>query len=793
MLLNNKNKINEDGQYQDLERFRLHLLNILEKYPSNALQDKEKVVILITNDWPTVCNEMYRILIEDDNIEVDLLIRSACHNLTKVKLFYLSKCLRNLNIDAYEYGIEQDLRKRKKIIHSDKKNQISQSKKTRAQQNANGYSDENENDKNIRFINNHDYFKKMQLYYREAVNECGSIFPQNEKISLLGIIDNDYKLAETIKSKKQHDYSLENANSKYIVPSDALKNPSRYIINFSLILASKTGIPSGKLSKLKKFIIKKIIRDYGGTKIFFPLFCSYMLDNFDDHGKKLYRKQTNTNKEEQNHSHKNITVISDDMKQNKYNINISTSYNVAHSQENTQYNNSFHYDIEKYLDENCHMNKNDIKEIMSIIVNDGYLTPIVILHDILFGITDSYLANEYNTNIQKKYQILYNFTSFFIDRYDNYDFPENYFGNNTTKENIINYRKTLDKIYKIDNTHVQDGHKKMSSTKPKIETKSKKNHSHQDITEISNNIKPYKYNLKERETNNNSQIAHTHALFGDQHAAKTGQDHGLTSKSDYNSADESMSIPSNESYNDVVSEANNSLENGLSSGDYSQRKHEKTRKTYEMSANYNNIDTQFHAAYMYLNGQGVDKDEFLAREYFARAAKQGDTASQFNLAIMCSNGVGGNKNQEYATKLYEQAARKGYGRAQFNTGARYEHGIGVECNLIVALQWYTQAAQNEKLPLSTQEKVKAQNRVDKLTQQLNKKEQTTNTMLNKLVNTDNSNVNSTNNNQTLSLLTKTQISFPMTMYDQTVSQDNNTNTTLPDNQETYAHKIHNPW
>ncbi|MCK5360055.1 MAG: SEL1-like repeat protein, partial [Gammaproteobacteria bacterium] len=73
-------------------------------------------------------------------------------------------------------------------------------------------------------------------------------------------------------------------------------------------------------------------------------------------------------------------------------------------------------------------------------------------------------------------------------------------------------------------------------------------------------------------------------------------------------------------------------------------------------------------------------------------AEQGDELSQFNLAVTYSSGEGTEKNDRYALEWYTKSAEQGYAPAQFNLGAVYLEGKFTDEEAKKAATWWQMAA-----------------------------------------------------------------------------------------------------
>lgn len=101
---------------------------------------------------------------------------------------------------------------------------------------------------------------------------------------------------------------------------------------------------------------------------------------------------------------------------------------------------------------------------------------------------------------------------------------------------------------------------------------------------------------------------------------------------------------------------------------------------------------QFLLGSMLATGQGVQKDEAQAVEWFTKSAQQGNIQAQFNLACMYKEGLGVAKDEAKAQLLVEKAAKQGDERAQFALGLIYGGGQGVLQNESEAFEWFKKSA-----------------------------------------------------------------------------------------------------
>jgi len=124
-------------------------------------------------------------------------------------------------------------------------------------------------------------------------------------------------------------------------------------------------------------------------------------------------------------------------------------------------------------------------------------------------------------------------------------------------------------------------------------------------------------------------------------------------------------------------------ENAYHRGDYATALRE-----WQPLAKQGHAVAQYHLGLLYSNGQGVQKDDAQARQWYEKAAVQGHAEAQVNLGILLDYGRGGPQEFKMAVRWYLRAANQGNELAQRKLGLLYERGDGVPKDFVQAYMWY---------------------------------------------------------------------------------------------------------
>ena len=109
-------------------------------------------------------------------------------------------------------------------------------------------------------------------------------------------------------------------------------------------------------------------------------------------------------------------------------------------------------------------------------------------------------------------------------------------------------------------------------------------------------------------------------------------------------------------------------------------------------AGQGDAEAQFELGNRYLQGEGVDQDNFEALRWFKLAADSGNVNAQYNIAVMYLNGIGVIKDSAEAVQWFVTAAENGDAQSQFTLAVLLFNGqLGVPQNVPEAYKWFTLA------------------------------------------------------------------------------------------------------
>ncbi len=113
------------------------------------------------------------------------------------------------------------------------------------------------------------------------------------------------------------------------------------------------------------------------------------------------------------------------------------------------------------------------------------------------------------------------------------------------------------------------------------------------------------------------------------------------------------------------------------------------------AADQGNAEAQNNVGICYLKGDGVEKDEKEAFQWFLKAAEQRDAEAQYNVGACYLKGDGVEKDEKNAFQWFLKAAEQELAKAQNNVGTCYSNGDGVEKDEKEAFQWFLKAAEQK--------------------------------------------------------------------------------------------------
>lgn len=94
---------------------------------------------------------------------------------------------------------------------------------------------------------------------------------------------------------------------------------------------------------------------------------------------------------------------------------------------------------------------------------------------------------------------------------------------------------------------------------------------------------------------------------------------------------------------------------------------------------------------MYLQGQGIAKDDKKAFQLFSKAAAQNQPDAQNAIGVIYEKGYGVPIDTKKAFEWYSKAAELNHVGAQNNLAFMYAYGTGVKQDIVVAYMWATLA------------------------------------------------------------------------------------------------------
>lgn len=121
-------------------------------------------------------------------------------------------------------------------------------------------------------------------------------------------------------------------------------------------------------------------------------------------------------------------------------------------------------------------------------------------------------------------------------------------------------------------------------------------------------------------------------------------------------------------------------------------KFEQALTQYRDGARRGHLQSMFGLAILHDNGEGTDKDECAAAEWYEIAANEGHVDAMYNVGATYRDGLCESANNSEAFKFFSWAAQQGHAKAALATGVSYAKARGVAQDFEQALYWYLVAA-----------------------------------------------------------------------------------------------------
>ena len=128
---------------------------------------------------------------------------------------------------------------------------------------------------------------------------------------------------------------------------------------------------------------------------------------------------------------------------------------------------------------------------------------------------------------------------------------------------------------------------------------------------------------------------------------------------------------------------------------YDQGDYATAHRIWSELAEQNDGRAQYALGVMHATGNGREKDQGKAFEWFEKAAQNGHLKAMYNLGIAYWTGQGAPENRAEAARWWRSAAERGDVVSQYNLGVAYYNGLGVEQDLVEAARWIRSAAEQD--------------------------------------------------------------------------------------------------
>ena len=113
----------------------------------------------------------------------------------------------------------------------------------------------------------------------------------------------------------------------------------------------------------------------------------------------------------------------------------------------------------------------------------------------------------------------------------------------------------------------------------------------------------------------------------------------------------------------------------------------------EKLASAGNVKAELLMGLDSFNGEGTAKDDALAAQWLARAARSGEPVAEYWLGLLYETGRGVARDSGTAVHLYEESATQGNRKAMHALAMAYATGQGVPQDYAAAARWFSSAAE----------------------------------------------------------------------------------------------------
>lgn len=119
---------------------------------------------------------------------------------------------------------------------------------------------------------------------------------------------------------------------------------------------------------------------------------------------------------------------------------------------------------------------------------------------------------------------------------------------------------------------------------------------------------------------------------------------------------------------------------------------------FRQAAEQGHTNAEYEVGMCYLDGDGVNEDEYEAAKWFRKAALKGHAEAQFELAELLEYNYYGYSSSEETFGWYKKAADQGNIDSAFRVAKMYYGGIGTEQSNEKAMEYYLKVANSKEDP-----------------------------------------------------------------------------------------------